>query len=212
MGEKGLYIAMEGIDGCGKSTQIARLRDRLLELGIAVALFHEPGSHPVAERIRTLIARSDEPIQWLAELSLMNAARICMLPEVERERQSGTIAVADRTYLSSICYQGYGNGLSPAEMDEVRRQCDVAVGLVVPDHTIVFDVPVEVTRERLARKGKLEYMERKGDAFFRRVRSGYQAEARAKPEHITLLDGTDTPEIVAGHVWRCVEHLLRTRS
>src|SRR5271168_2943379 len=155
----GLFITFEGTEGSGKSTQVALLTRRLAELGHKVRALREPGGTPIGEEIRHTLKHSNvnHGMTSETELLLMNASRAQLVREVIRPAlNSGEIVVCDRFYDSTTAYQGYGRQLDLAAVSTV---IDFAVGNTRPDLTLFFDVPAEVSRERLlARQATLAFM------------------------------------------------------
>ena len=147
----------------------------------------DPGSTPLGEAVRgILLDRHDLHIDRRSEMLLYMAARAQMVEEVIRPAlEQGKTVVSDRYLLANVVYQGHGGGLDVATLWEVGR---VATGGLMPDLTIVLDVPAEVAAARMARP--LDRMEQQGAAFHARVRQGFLAEAARSPEKIVVVDAT----------------------
>src|SRR2546430_6978381 len=146
----GLFITLEGTEGCGKSTQIARLAERLRGLGRKVTLVREPGGTPIGEEIRHTLKHSaaNHAMTAEAELLLMNASRAQLVREVIRPAlANGEIVLCDRFYDSTTAYQGHGRQL---DLRLVKSIIDFAVGETRPDLTLLLWVPHEVSEERRA--------------------------------------------------------------
>lgn len=213
----GLLISFEGSEGCGKSTQIAILTERLRALGHHVHLTREPGGTPIGEEVRQTLKHSaaNHAMTAEAELLLMNASRAQLVREMIRPAlAAGEIVLCDRFYDSTTAYQGYGRGL---DLKYVNTVIDFAVGETRPALTLLFHVPPEVSRERLAsRQSTLPFMrdriEEADAAFFDRVRKGYQAIAKAEPDRVQIIDATGSVESVSADIWKRVESLLPLRS
>src|ERR1700742_249347 len=156
---KGLFITFEGTEGCGKSTQVQLLAERLRALGHRVRVIREPGGTPIGEEIRHTLkhSKANEAMTAEAELLLMNASRAQLVREVIRPAlAAGNIVLSDRFYDSTVAYQGYGRQLN---LDMVKAVIDVAVGDTRPDLTLLFMVPADVSAERLlARQSTLQFM------------------------------------------------------
>jgi dTMP kinase len=177
----GRYLAFEGGEGSGKSTQAARLAERL-----DAVLTHEPGATDLGARLRALLLDPDlEDVDHRAEALMMMADRAqnmtrLVLPTLER----GQDVVSDRSGYSTLAYQGYGRGLA---LDDLRMVCDWACSGRWPDLVILVDVPIEVGLARVGRDQ--DRMERAGEHFHQRVREGYRALADAEPERWLVVDG-----------------------
>lgn len=203
---RGIFIAFEGPEGAGKSTQVARLAAALRDGDRDVVVTREPGGTAVGEGIRTVLldrARGSEVAPWTDAL-LFNAARAALVREVIHPAlERGAIVLCDRFADSTLAYQGYGSGLPITALREVER---FATGGLRPDLVIVLDVPVELG---LGRKGDEQTrFETAFDlAFHRRVRDGFLALARDEPERYVVLDATSPADAVAAAVLAAVERL-----
>lgn len=205
---RGKFITFEGGEGTGKSTQAARLVERLAATGIDVLRTREPGGSPGAETIRDLVV-SGSTDRWSArtELLLMYAARSDHLERtIGPALDQGRWVVCDRFADSSRVYQGLAGGADPALIEHVDA---VVVGARQPDLTLVFDLPFELGLQRALRRGAEETrFESKGPAFHGRLRDGFRAVAEAHPERCRLIDAGGEPDAVAARVWAAVEPLL----
>lgn len=208
---RGLYVAFEGIEGSGKTLQAEGLARVLRDLDVPVSTHREPGGTPSAEGIRDLILHSGLQFHAITEALLMNAARAELLAIIRGELEKGVTVLSDRTFLSTICYQGYGAGSSAEGIDALRQMCALTVGRTVPDITLVINVPVHVAFARIEHK-KPDYFERRPREFHERVRRGFKTEAERNPEAIRVIDGEQAPEIIADHVLDIVETLRHDRG
>jgi dTMP kinase len=210
---RGLFITFEGTEGCGKSTQVRLLVERLHDWGRVVRLLREPGGTPIGEEIRHTLKHSkvNDAMTWEAELLLMNASRAQLVREVIRPAlAAGEIIVCDRFYDSTTAYQGYGRQLN---LDMVRSVIDVAVGETRPDLTLLLHVTPEVSAERLrSRQATMPFvrdrMEEADRAFFDRVANGYEALAAAEPQRVKVFDANGTVEQVQSAIWQTVAPLV----
>ena len=199
----GTFVTFEGIDGCGKSTQVKFIVAALQELGANVVSLREPGGTAISEKIRALLLDPENmEMRPEAELLLYEASRAQLVRQViEPALEAGSIVLCDRYFDSTFAYQAAARGLRE---DVVR----VANGLgscgCVPDATVVFDLDADVALSR-ATKGGADRLEAEGIAFQRRVRDGYRKIADLEPERILLVDADGTREEVFG---RLVEALL----
>lgn len=205
---RGRFITFEGGEGTGKSTQAARLVERLTRLGLDVVRTREPGGSLGAEDIRALVV-SGAAERWSArtELLLMYAARSDHLERtIVPALEAGKWVVCDRFADSSRVYQGLGGGADLSLVTAIER------GVVEdhqPDITLVFDLPFEVGLERALGRGAAETrFESKGAAFHARLREGFRAVAEANPARCRLIDAGGDPDAVADRVWTAVEPLL----
>ncbi|WP_298744746.1 dTMP kinase [uncultured Brevundimonas sp.] len=204
----GRFITFEGGEGTGKSTQVARLVERLRARDLEVVQTREPGGSPGAEEIRVLALNGDVG-RWSAttETLLMFAARSDHLERTIRPAlEAGRWVVCDRFADSSRAYQGAGGG-TPAELIETL---DAAiVGRTQPDLTLVFDLPVEVGLERAFGRGLFETrFESKGPEFHERLRRGFLDIAAAHPERCVVIDADGDQDAVEARVWAAVEARL----
>lgn len=203
----GRFVVLEGVEGAGKTTQVARLAEWLGARGVTHVVAREPGGTPVGEAIRSVVlSRVDLDVPPVTELFLILAARAAFVRDVVRPAlESGRVVVADRYELSTLAYQGHGRGL---DLEHVRRANDLATGGLRPDLCVVLDVPVDVGVGRQRAGGKrADRMESEGTAFLERVRGGYLVEAARDPR-IEVVDGLGTPDDVHERVVEALRPLL----
>ena len=179
-----MFIAIEGIDGAGKTTQVQMLAQWLQDSGYQVQVCRDPGSTDLGESIRQILLESRHQIGAKAQMLLYMAARAQMVDEriAPWLHRSGTVVVADRYVLSNVVYQGYGCGLEPETIWQVGQ---VATGGVMPQLTLVLDVSLAVAQQRL--KGPRDRVESLGTDFFQRLIEGYRREASLAPDRIVLI-------------------------
>ena len=202
----GSFITFEGIEGCGKSTQIARLAKRLANLDRDVIQLREPGGTAIGEAIRETVKHppGDDPISPDTELLLMNASRAQLVQQVIRPALAkGSVVLCDRFYDSSMAYQGYGRGL---DLAKVQHAIDLAVGETKPDITLLLDIPLEVSNERVSHRQSEtgesnDQFDRSGDHFFQRVHDGFHALAKAEPQRIRIINANQSPDAVSDEIW-----------
>lgn len=195
MQDAGRFIALEGGEGVGKTTQAALLSAWLTAAGVRHRVAREPGGTAVGEAIRSVVlGRPDLDVSPESELFLILAARAAFVRDVVRPAlDAGELVVADRFALSTLAYQGYGRGL---DLDEVRRANALATGGLEPDLYLMLDVPAAVGVGRQRHGGKHpDRIEREGDAFRRRVRDGY-LELADREANVRVLSGEGAPEDV----------------
>lgn len=189
------FITFEGIEGVGKSTNIAHMVAVLEQRGISVLTTREPGGTPMAEQLRALVAEhGDEPMPDIAELLIVFAARALHVNNVIRPAlAAGTWVICDRFTDSSRAYQGGGRGLPQEDID---RLADWVHGDLQPDLTILLDAPVETGMERAGKRSDPDRFESEQGDFFRRVRATYLQLAENDPERIVVVDATQSLEAV----------------
>lgn len=198
MPARGRLIALEGIDGCGKSTQA-----KAVAAALGAQLTHEPGATPLGALLRQLLLDPDSPPPTpQAETLLMAADRAEHVAQViEPALASGLWVVTDRYSGSTVAYQGYGRGLGTAGLAEVVAW---ATGGVEADLSVFVDVPVEVAAARragAARRGRGgDRMERLGPEFAARVREGFLAQAADASDRWLVVDGTREVEAITAHI------------
>jgi dTMP kinase len=198
----GRFLTIEGIEGVGKSTQVARLSEGLNERGIAHVVTREPGGTPLAERIREIVLSLDnahgESMPPTAELLLMFAARAVHLTNfVEPSLRAGRWVVCDRFIDATYAYQGGGRRLNA---EHIRQLDAMVVGARRPDLTVLLDAPVEQALERARQRNAgaaADRFESERAEFFERVRNAYRARAAAEPNRIAVVDASQSVDRVA---------------
>lgn len=185
---RGLFVAFEGGDGAGKSTQVAFLRDWLTDQGYAVLVTRQPGGTELGRQIRELVLHGGH-VSPRAEALLFAADKAHHVDTLVRPAlERGEVVLTDRYTDSSIAYQGAGRDLGPQEIHDLLVW---AVDGLFPDVTFVVDVPAAVGR---ARRGAVhDRIEAEGDDFHERVRQHFLDLAAAAPERYLVLDGTADP-------------------
>ena len=207
----GKLISFEGSEGSGKTTQIARLAKRIQQLGHDVISTREPGGTEIGEQIRNIIVHNSKGDEMCAEteLLLFAAARAQLVREtIAPALLRGAIVISDRFLDSSTVYQGIGRNLAADPVAQINR---FAVGNVMPDLTIVIDVPEEVSLARLKQRASdlPDRMERENIDFYKKVREGYLVLAKGMPERFIVVDGTKTAEAIEKKIWSEVQTRLK---
>ena len=187
---RGFFITLEGIDGCGKSTQLDKLAAALRERQFSVLTTRQPGGTEIGQAIRALMIREHTGLTPLAELLLLIADRTQHVAElVQPHLEAGQVVISDRYTDSSVAFQGYGRGLDIATVDELNH---LATGGLTPDLTILFDVDIETARARLDARPNVDSEMRGFDEetrdFHNRVRAGYLELAARHPQRFRVLD------------------------
>lgn len=183
---RGRFITFEGIDGAGKSTHLDWYAGRLREQGREVVLTREPGGTALAEALRALLL--EQAMDMQTELLLMFAARQDHLERLIRPAlERGAWVVCDRFTDSTFAYQGAGRG---APVEHIRTLAQWVHGDLHPDRTYLFDLSSGEARARRARARAADRFEAEDEAFFERVRSGYQAQVATGPERYRIIDAS----------------------
>ena len=209
----GLFIAFEGGEGAGKSTQARRLSDTLREHGFCSVLLREPGSTELGEYLREYLV-AERPVSPLAELLLFEAARAQLMAEkVSEPLEAGSVVIADRFAGSTIAYQGYGRNI---DLSRIQWLNDFATGRRYPDLTVLLDVDPAIGLNRVkARQLSFGLLDVDSDrfedadiAFHNAVRCGFRKQAAANPTGWRTLEGNHSIDDVAAKVWDLVFPML----
>ena len=206
---RGLFITFEGIDGSGKSTQIGRLRDHLVDKGYKVVLTREPGGTSIGEKIRELLLdRENSGMHPLTELFLYLASRVqhtseFIIPHLEQ----GVTVISDRFHDSSVAYQGGGRGIGVEAVEKLRNFATLGLE---PDITFYLDIDPTLARERMVSR-MFDRLEAEKLDFYQRIRNAYNKLLRIYPNRIKLIDASGTPDDVWKRIERHIEHLWKDR-
>ena len=202
----GILVSFEGGEGCGKTTQIQRLAERLKAHGREALLTREPGGTKIGEELRQLLQFSKAGYSMTpeTELLLFAASRAQLVREkIAPALADGRIVLADRFLDSTTVYQGVARRLDPAMVASINV---FAVGKFVPDLTFILDLDPAIGRERMAGRenplARPDRMERQAPAFYAAVREGYVTLARKFPKRIRMLDAAQPVETIAGQIWK----------
>lgn len=204
-----MLIVLEGIDGCGKTTQAHLLIDRLQASGYSTMRTWEPGDTPLGAVIRHRLlhgeAVSDEAALFLFLADRAQHVKYVILPNIADD-----VIVCERFTGSTIAYQGYGGNLPLFySLDRLRTFCEVASAGLVPTLTILLDVPVSIAFARLGREQReQDTYERRGSAFLERVRSGYLQIAASQPLTWITVDGTQPVAWVQAEIWQRLQRVV----
>ena len=193
---KGLFITFEGVDGCGKTTQIKLLKEYFEKQGKTVLLTREPGAKGLGVKLREILLNYDGEVSPNCESFLFLADRAqhidtIIKPAVER----GEIVLCDRHTDSTVAYQGYGRGV---DLDRINMLNDIATSGMKPDLTFIFDIDIETSMSRVGKEK--DRMESAGVEFFKRVREGYLNIAKQEPNRVKLLNGSDEIEDIHAQI------------
>lgn len=196
MAKKGLFITFEGIDGCGKTTQLENVRKLLEENGIECVTTREPGALKLGSQIREILLHYDGVVADNCEMFLFLADRSQHVETfIKPMLEEGKVVLCDRHTDSTIAYQGYGRGGDVEKLTELNK---IATNGLVPDLTFLFDVSVETGHERAGKD--LDRLELAGKEFFERTRQGYLTLAKQYPERIKVINAEKSKESVYNDV------------
>ena len=203
----GRFLTIEGIEGVGKTTQVARLSEALRARGIDHVVTREPGGTPLAEKIREIVLNAQgESLPPTAELLLMFAARAVHLANhVEPHLKAGRWVVCDRFTDATYAYQGGGRGLNT---DHIRQLETMVQGSRRPDLTVLLDAPVEQALRRARQRNAgaaTDRFESERVEFFERVRAAYRARAAAEPDRIIPIEAQQSADAVAARILELLE-------
>jgi dTMP kinase len=192
---RGVFISFEGVEGCGKSTQIALLHDYLTAQGRDCMVTREPGGTPIAEAIRALVLDpAHEAMTPETELLLYAAARAQHVRErIEPALAAGQVVLCDRYADSTTAYQGGGRGFDHRKLAQLHEW---ATGGRWPDRTFLLDLPAEAGLERARLRGRKDRIEREDIAFHQRVRTGFLEIAAAEPARVKVIDASGSIDTI----------------
>jgi dTMP kinase len=202
---RGKFIVLDGPEGAGKSTQVERLVDWLRESGRAASAVRDPGSTPVSEKIRDVLLDKRLPdMDVRTEVFLYMAARAEMVARIIRPSLDvGLVVVGDRFVSSTVAYQGAAGGVDPDVIWDLGR---VACAGIEPDLTVILDLDVAAGMARLKRER--DRIESKDRAYHEKVREGFLAMARARPDRFVVVDANRPPDDVTRDIREVVTRVL----
>ena len=202
--KKGLFITFEGIDGCGKTTQIELLKEELEKKGYTVLLTREPGAKGLGEKFREILLNYDGEVSSNCESFLFLADRAQHIDTIIKPAiNNGTIVLCDRHTDSTVAYQGYGREL---DLEQIYQLNKIATNGIVPDITFILDIDIETSLQRIGKER--DRMENAGSEFFERVRNGYIEISKQEPERVKLLNGKSPIEEIQNTISNYVEKLI----
>ncbi|WP_297324134.1 dTMP kinase [Nitrosomonas sp.] len=203
---QGKFITLEGIDGAGKSTQLAWIIELLQRAGLTAVVTREPGGTPLGEQLRTLLLDKSIAMHAETEALLMFAARREHLDKVILPSLvQGQWVISDRFTDASFAYQGGGRGLDGEKLAILEHWTQ---GTLQPDLTLYFDVPVDVGQQRVSQIKVSDRFEQEQADFFQRVRAAYLTRAKQFPDRIKLIDSSQSLSEVKAAVEQVLQHLL----
>jgi dTMP kinase len=224
----GLFVTFEGPEGCGKTTQGIRLRDRLVKMGLNIVATREPGGTPISDKIRELVL--DPNILGMileTEVLLFAASRAQLVQELLLPSlYEGKIVLCDRYADSTLAYQGYGQGIP---LEKLKLITEFATKSLIPDVTFLLDLPVEVGLSRrldlnekqtlngprqLPLFNKWDRLDVKGYDFHQRVREGYKVmmEEEMKTKRWIMISAMGSPDDVEEKIWKSIKPILIERK
>jgi len=196
------FITFEGSEGCGKTTQVQKLAERLARSGVTHLVTREPGGTPIGETIRELLqfAPHNSSMTPETELFLFEASRSQLVREIINPAlERGICVIADRFFDSTTVYQGAARTL---DRELIERLNTFAVGDCIPDVTFVLDVNAATAKSRMQGPRKTDRMEQQPAEFYERVREGYRALAKREPSRVVLIDGSRTVDEIENEIWK----------
>jgi dTMP kinase len=199
-----MFLSLDGIDGCGKTTQCRALVNWLQQEGHVATLCVDPGGTPLGGQLREILLHSLGDLALPAEALLFMASRAQLVHEVVRPALAqGEIVVCDRFTLANVVYQGHAGGLDVEQLWQVGH---LATCGLVPDRTFLLDLPVALAAGRRNRPS--DRVEQRPPDYHERVRQGFLTEARRCPERIAVVDAALEPEAIQAHLRELVAALL----
>ncbi len=208
-GTRGFFIALDGPDGGGKTTQVAHLAHWLRLHQLEVVTCRDPGGTALGERLRSILQdRHDTPISMRAEMLLFMASRAQLVEEVIRPAvEAGKIVISDRYLLANVVYQGHAGGLP---VEEIWNVGTIATSGLLPDLTLLIDVPPAIAHDRIG--VPRDRIEDRPEAFREAVRRGFLLASETYPAPLVGIDGSADAELVAAQIQHEVARALGTSS
>lgn len=207
-----MFITFEGLDFCGKSTQVKLLEQYLKNQGETIRLIREPGGTGISEKIRTiLLDNENKEMFYETELLLFSASRAQLVREkVIPYLQQGDMVISDRFHDSSIAYQGFGRGLNPAFVRDLQN---FAIGEAIPDLTFFIDISIAemIKRKSAVDPGVIDRIEKSRTEFYEKARNGYLKLAKEESRYRTI-DGTKSIESIHEIIKRDIAYLKNNYS
>ena len=204
-----MLITFEGIDGCGKSTQLQLLKQRLADHGVQVSSFREPGGTELSESVRSLLLDIKNTMHPVTELLLFSAARSELIASVVQPRlEAGEVVLLDRFYDSTVAYQGYGR--QSLAIERIRELNRVAAHGLEPEVTFYFKISIEEAERRRAGTEK-DRMEDSGRQFYEEVIRGFDELAESE-QRVKLIQAQQSVDQIHEEVWNTVSAKLKNRG
>ena len=202
--KKGLFISFEGIDGCGKTTQIELLKKYLIEKNYEIIVTLEPGGCDIGKKLREILLFNKGFVSDVAEMFLYLADRAQHIEEiVEKNVNEGRIVLCDRCIDSTVAYQGYGR---KGNIEQINILNNIATKGIKPDLTIIFDVDLEIAQERVG--NTKDRMEKEGFEFHKRVKEGYLEIAKKYPDRIKVINSNQKIDKVFSDLKEIIDKVI----
>ena len=202
--KRGLFITFEGIDGCGKTTQINLLKEYLENKSYEVITTLEPGGSDIGKKLRQILLHHDGFVSPRAEMFMYLADRAQHIDTVIKNNvEKNKIVLCDRHIDSTVAYQGYGRG---EDIEEINFLNNIATANYKPNLTFVFDIDIETAQQRV---GKVkDRLESEGLEFYKKVKEGYLELAKKYPNRIKIINSNKTIEEVFEQVKKIIDEIL----
>ncbi len=207
----GKFIVFDGVDGCGKSTQLGEFERYLSDRGVTYRRFREPGGTAIGEDIRSiLLTKRGEGMHIRAEMLLYMASRAQLVyQEIRPALTAGITVLADRYTSSTLAYQGAAGGIPTAD---ILATATAATENLWPDLTLILDIPIATARQRTTKKGDIhqtglfeDRIEQRSANFHQNVREGFLNQCAQFPDTYRLIDATGKPEVVSKRIFAAIE-------
>lgn len=203
--KKGLFITFEGIDGCGKTTQLHKVKEYLENSGYDVVVTREPGALNIGQKIRNILLHAEETVSDGCEMFLFLADRAQHVETfIKPALEKGKIVLCDRHTDSTIAYQGYGRG---QDIELLRNLNNIAVNGLFPDLTFLYDISADIAQKRVG--NEKDRMESSSADFYNRVRNGYLELQKQNTSVIKKIDANNSVEEVYSYTKAEVDKLLQ---
>ncbi len=214
---RGKFIVLDGGEGCGKSTQMQLLADRLAAQGLEAIRVHDPGATPIGEKVRAILLNPENSeMSMRCEMLLYMSARAQLMAEtILPALRDGKVVICDRFVSSTLAYQLGGDGLTA---DEIVNVAEIAIKGRWPDVTLILDMPIDASIERVRPKFSLfpddpeagvvkDRIEQRPREYHEQVRQNYLAQVKAHPDRYRIIQADRTPQEVHEEIWRTVNSL-----
>lgn len=207
-----MIITFEGIEGCGKSTQIEKLKESLKKVNIEFEIFREPGGTELSEEIRNILLNREMEISPLSELFLFESARAELISQkISKIDTDKKVIILDRFVDSTVAYQGYGRGLP---LDVINFLNNIVINGLKIKRTYLLDAPLEIINKRIGNKNK-DRIERENSVFHNKIRYGFLEIAKQNPDRIVIIDATkrvdEIHQIILNDLLKLYEHSVAQR-
>lgn len=206
--KKGFFITFEGVDGCGKTTQLTKVKEYLEQKGFCVVTTREPGSLDTGKEIRNILLHSKSQVSDRCEMFLFLADRANHVEMfIEPNLQEGKIVLCDRYTDSTIAYQGFARGQDIKLLKDLNN---IATGNLKPDLTLLYDVDTEISLQRVGREQ--DRMEASGVEFHKKVRNGYIELKKENPLRIKMIDANKSIDEVFENTKKVIDELIQVNQ